>query len=250
MTDMTFDAADHTAVNEQAAQELEDYACGLGALLYGVASVDMYRDQFPDKPQPDQFVPGARSIVLVGMPFTQGVMETVVKHELSGLQASSRDVLQSGRAPVRGAERFFLTVENDMLDHEITLMAYKVARFIEGKGHRAMYLPTSKKSDRRFWTAPFYHMPAMYLAGLGTLGLNACIVTPEFGPGVWVTSIITDLELPAGQPLEEEACTHCRLCVENCPVNALDGEGWKDVYRCPTYGCCGTCVAVCPVGRP
>jgi epoxyqueuosine reductase QueG len=213
-----------------------------------VASVDLFRERFPDKPQPEQFVPGARSIIVVGLPFTRGIMATVIKHELSGLQTSSRDVLLDGRTPVQGAERFFMTVENDMLDHEVSMIAYRLARFIESKGHRTMYLPTSKKSDQRFWTAPFYHMPAMYLAGLGTLGLNACIVTPEFGPRIWTTSIITSLELPPGQPRAEDVCTHCRLCVENCPVSALDGEGWKDVYRCPTYGCCGTCVAICPVG--
>jgi epoxyqueuosine reductase QueG len=208
----------------------------------------LYRERFPDKPQPEQFVRGARSIIVVGLPFTRGVMATVIKHELSGVQSSSRDALLNGRAPVQGAERFFMTVENDMLDHEVSMIAYRLARFIEGMGHRAMYLPTSKKSDRRFYTAPFYHMPAIYLAGLGTLGLNACIVTPEFGPRIWTTSIITSLLLPPGQPLAEDVCTHCRLCVENCPVSALDGEGWKDVYRCPTYGCCGTCVAICPVG--
>jgi epoxyqueuosine reductase QueG len=236
-------------VNQRLGREVEEYARSLGADLYGVASADLYREHFPDKPQPGQFVPGARSIIIVGLPFTRGVMATVLKHELSGLQTGSRDVLLNGRAPVQGAERFFLAVENDMLEQEVTLQAYRVARFLESKGYRAMYLPTTKKSDRRFWTAPFYHMPAMYVAGMGTLGLNACIVTPQFGPRVWVTSIITNLELPAGQPLAEGVCTECAVCVENCPVGALDGRGWKDVYRCPTYGCCGTCVAICPVGE-
>jgi epoxyqueuosine reductase QueG len=92
-------------------------------------------------------------------------------------------------------------------------------------------------------------MPAMYLAGIGTLGLNCCILTPEFGPRFKVTSIITDCPLPAGEPMEREMCTDCRLCVDNCPIGAIDGEGWKNPFACASYGCCGTCMAICPVGE-
>lgn len=237
------------STTDQLSAELEAYADSLGAKLYGVASAEMYDEHFPQKPSPSQFVPEARSVVIIGMPFTRGVMTTVLKHELAGLRRKPGQELYGDQIPVRGAERFFLGVENNMLDHEVAMMAYKVTRYIEDQGYSAMYLPTKKKSDRRFWTAPFYHMPAMYLAGLGTLGLNASIITPEYGPRVWITSVITDMELRAGRPMTEDVCTNCGFCVENCPVGALDGEGWKDVYKCPTYGCCGTCVAVCPVGE-
>ncbi|MBC8229099.1 4Fe-4S binding protein [bacterium] len=66
---------------------------------------------------------------------------------------------------------------------------------------------------------------------------------------MWLTSIITDKELPFGEPLSEEICTKCGKCVDVCPSGALDGEGWKNVYRCATYGCCGSCVAICPIGN-
>ncbi len=29
---------------------------------------------------------------------------------------------------------------------------------------------------------------------------------------------------------------------------SLDGKGWKNVHGCASYGCCGTCLSVCPVG--
>lgn len=233
---------------EQVAEELQRYALLLGAELYGVAAADAYRQHFPEKPQPERFVPGAKSVIVIGLPRSRSVMATVAKPELSGLQERASDALTNVVGRVQGAERFFVGAEQDMLDHELKFMAYKLARFIERKGFRAMYLPPAKQ-DRRFLTAPFYHMPAMYLAGLGTMGLNCSILTPEFGPGVWVTSIITDLALPAGQPMIEELCTDCQICVERCPVHALDGRGWKDVHRCAAYGCCGTCQAVCPVGE-
>jgi epoxyqueuosine reductase QueG len=146
-----------------------------------------------------------------------------------------------------GAERFFLGEEDATISRELSLIAYKMAKFLRHSGWQSFYLPVAKQNDR-FRTAPFYHMPAMYLAGLGTLGLNCCILTPEFGPRVKVTSIITDAPLPAGRPMEQEMCSHCNLCVDNCPIGAIDGKGWKNPFACASYGCCGTCMAICPVG--
>jgi epoxyqueuosine reductase QueG len=193
---------------EQLAEELPRYARLLGAELYGVAAADAYREHFPDKPQPERFVPGAKSVIVIGLPRSRGVMATVL--QLSGSQQRASDTLTNVVERVRGVERFFIGAEQDMLDNEVKFIAYKLARFIECKGFRAMYLPPARQ-DRRFLTAPFYHMPAMYLAGLGTMDLNCSILTPEFGPRVWVTSIITDLELPAGQPMTDELCTDCQI---------------------------------------
>jgi epoxyqueuosine reductase QueG len=229
------------------AGELREYAHSLGAELYGVAAAADYADHFPHKPQPTRFVENARSVIIVGLPFEPGTVATVLRPELSGLRKRAGDqVAAAGVQPV-GAERFFLGEENDLIRRELGLMSYRIARFLRHKGWNAFYLPPSKQ-NARFRTAPFYHMPAMYLAGLGTLGLNCCILTPEFGPRVFVSSIITDCPLPAGKPMTQEMCNQCGLCVENCPIGAIDGQGWKNPFACASYGCCSTCMAICPVG--
>ena len=228
--------------------EIRQYAAELGAELYGVASAAAYVARFPDKPQPTRFVEGARSVIVIGLPFEPGTMATVLRPELANLRSyATEEVSQGGAQPV-GAERFFLGEENRILNEELALMGYRMARHLRHLGYSALHLPPGKQSAR-FRTAPFYHMPAMYLAGMGTLGLNASILTPEFGPRCTVTSIITDAPLSAGEPMTQEMCTHCNLCVEQCPIGAIDGQGWKNPFACASYGCCGTCIAICPVGQ-
>jgi epoxyqueuosine reductase QueG len=230
------------------AEELEQYTRSLGVELYGVASAELYAQEFPDKPAPTRFLDGVRSIIVIGYPFEPGTVATVLRPELAGLLGRADDqVGASGVQPV-GAERFFLGEEDAMLSRELSHSSYLIAKYLRQHGHKSFYLPVSKQ-NARFRTAPFYHMPAMYLAGLGTLGLNCSILTPEFGPRVKVTSILTDCALPAGESMREEMCTHCHLCVDNCPIGAIDGQGWKNPYACASYGCCGTCIAICPVGR-
>ena len=239
---------DQATTGGQIDEELREYAEALGVELYGVASAADYARDFPNKPQPTRFVENARSIIIVGLPYEPGTVATVLRPELSGLRArAAEQVSTSGVQPV-GAERYFLTEENQVLGHELTWIGYKMAKFLRRRGWNALYLPSGKQ-DPRFRTAPFYHMPAMHLAGLGTLGQNCSILTPEFGPRVFVTSIITDCPLSAGKPMAEEMCDHCDLCVDSCPAGAIDGVGWKNPFACASYGCCGTCIAICPIGE-
>ena len=230
------------------AAELRKYAVSLGAELFGVASAADYAAQFLDKPQPTRFIEDAHSVIVVGLPFEPGTVATVLRPELSGLRQRAIDNVSSKGAQPVGAERFFLGEETALLAREVSYIGYRLARLLRQKGWNAFYFPPGKQ-DNRFRTAPFYHMPAMHLAGLGTLGLNCTIITPQFGSRVYVTSIITDCPLPTGRPMVEEMCTRCGLCVENCPIGAIDGQGWKNPFACASYGCCGTCIAICPQGK-
>jgi epoxyqueuosine reductase QueG len=228
--------------------ETREFALSLGAELYGVASAEAYAEHFPEKPQPTQFVDNAQSVIVIGMAFEPGTMATVLNPKLAGLRSKASEEVRPGAAQPAGAERYFMGEENRIITQELTLMGYKMAKYLRRNGWKSLHLPACKQ-DARFRTAPFYHVPAMYLAGMGTLGLNWSIITPEFGPRIFVTSIITDCPLPAGKPMAEDLCTKCNLCVEACPIHALDGEGGKNPFACASYGCCGTCVAICPEGE-
>jgi epoxyqueuosine reductase QueG len=238
----------HSATDSSLSQAIREQALHLGAELYGVASASAYAAHFPDKPQPTRFVPNAQSVIVFGLPFEPGTMATVLSPELAGLDAKAADNIGSAGVQPAGAERFFLAEENDAITRELTWIGYRLAKYLRRQGFAALHLPASKQNTR-FRTAPFYHMPAMYLAGMGTLGLNCSILTPEFGPRVFVSSLITDAPLTPGSPMQQDLCTHCEKCVNACPIGAIDGQGWKNAFACASYGCCSTCIAICPVGE-
>ena len=234
-------------------EELEAFARSLGADIYGVAAAEAFKE-FPKKPQPSKFVPDAKSVVVVGMPFTPELFATVAKPALAEVsrKATEDAALEEkhlGRPPA-GAERYFINDEQAMLTNEVVKIGYKISWKLHREGYQAFYFAPFRQ-ETRFRTAAFYFTPAMYLAGIGQMGLNCSILTPEYGPRIWVTAIITDKELPTGQPIGPtyyEGCKDCLECVKRCPSKSLDGKGWKDVFRCASYGCCGTCLSVCPVG--
>ncbi|MCX9076037.1 MAG: 4Fe-4S binding protein [Candidatus Methanoperedens sp.] len=107
--------------------------------------------------------------------------------------------------------------------------AYEIANFLNEKGYGAVYLPRDAYGDIDILIdkpfAFFSHKHAAYLAGLGSFGHNNVLLTPEFGPRVRFTSIFTTAEIPPDPVKSKDMCTHCLLCVKNCPVGAIPGSG-------------------------
>ena len=109
--------------------------------------------------------------------------------------------------------------------------------------------------------------PLAQLAGLGWMGANGMIVTPEHGPRVRLAAIYTSIEnLPFGTENEhqwvEEYCAACQICIRKCPVEAIlpepeRHENGQITYvvneRCfpyfSDYYGCSVCIAVCPFSR-
>jgi epoxyqueuosine reductase len=64
---------------------------------------------------------------------------------------------------------------------------------------------------------------AAVLAGLGTIGRNNLVVTPEYGPRVRWRVLLLDHPAEATGPVEFDPCTGCdEPCRRACPVGAFD----------------------------
>ena len=58
-------------------------------------------------------------------------------------------------------------------------------------------------------------------AGLGTIGRHSLLITPEFGSMVWLGAVLCEQDLEPDK-MKEPLCNNCNLCVDICPVNALE----------------------------
>ena len=108
--------------------------------------------------------------------------------------------------------------------------------------------------------------PHVVAAGLGVMGRNGLIITPEFGPRQRWSVITTDAEIP-GNPERtlselEEFCKSCGLCVDKCKGGAVHKEPIHkekgiithiDRSKCIASildnNYCSYCLRICPQGQ-
>lgn len=104
-------------------------------------------------------------------------------------------------------------------------------------------------------------VPVAQDAGIGCIGKNGILVTPEFGPCVRLAAVFIDVDnLPINQVNEHiwlrDFCETCNRCVKSCPAGAIletpikltDGtERYIDPEKCavPFSEGCSTCIKTC-----
>jgi epoxyqueuosine reductase len=70
-----------------------------------------------------------------------------------------------------------------------------------------------------------YMKDAAVLAGLGCIGANNMVLTPEFGPRHRLRVLLTDLDLPSTGPSGFDPCDGCASpCRDACPQEAFRDE--------------------------
>lgn len=113
--------------------------------------------------------------------------------------------------------------------------AIEVARMLSREGFPSVplgaYQPLLMRDGKYWGIVSLKH--AAVRAGLGTMGRNTLLINKDYGNRLRLGGLLTTAPLPAGKPLEESLCVKdCRNCVNVCPVQALDGHGGIDQYKC------------------
>jgi len=153
------------------------------------------------------------------------------------------------------------------VNRELDSTGYYLARFLNQKGIPSISFPRDGYGSIQIIKekpgAAFAHVNAAKYAGLGTIGVNNVLLTPQFGPRVRWVSVLTEMEFEGSPMIENELCIRCLACARCCPVDAIiprDDRFKPDFKSLPCANraeeltkrrCypCGICIKVCPVGE-
>lgn len=228
-------------------EELQRQAVARGVRFFGVADLTPAMDFIVG--QGGSFLSEYKYCITLGYPLSTGYVEALR--------------YQDSRAA--------LTTYNYLHHHVdlwLDLTNVLLSRYIEDAGYRALPAPTDEMMDHDRALSLLALKTPFRLAGLGWIGKNNLIITPEIGPRLRLGAILTDAPLPLSSTMPmEDRCGECSVCVDACPVGALAGKSFDpsesrkerlDLRKCVAYRrerekeqgafVCGLCMYSCPYG--
>lgn len=178
-------------------EDVKRLVLSLGADLCGIAGIDRF-DDAPEGYHPLDVMPMCKSVISFACRFPVAVLgcSTAVPY-----------------TRVRNS----ITTKMDAIALDLCIE-------LEKNHMPAVPIPTNesgwdKKTER--WRSIISQKHAAQAAGLGTIGRHSLLITPQFGSMVWLGAVLTQAELKPDE-MCEAVCDQCNLCVEACPVNALE----------------------------
>jgi len=115
--------------------------------------------------------------------------------------------------------------------------------WLEDCGYPAVIVPPTHVDPSEYRDQPNEHLAPMLSlphaaveAGLGTLGLNLQLLTPQYGPRVILTAVLCSVPVDCDQPMKDALCLgpSCGRCLKTCPGDAVL-EWDRDWSKCDPH---------------
>jgi epoxyqueuosine reductase QueG len=216
------------------AATVKQIAYGLGTDLCGIATVDRF-EQAPEGFHPTDVLPECQSVIVLARRFLSSTLQ-------AGSTIPYTDI------------RNYLSAKMDE-------MAIRLAYELENNGIAAVPINAigpcewNEKTGKSMGIISLKH--AAQLAGMGKIGRNTLLINEHYGNMIWLSAVLADVHLEPDPMATYEVCPpDCRICLDECPVHALDGVS-MDQLKCWEYGFgthnggewrikCFICRKICP----
>ena len=225
----------------------------------------------PRRIDPQQVLPGAKSIICLATSYALGD-ECRVASDESWLPSDSRHP-----SPATRDSSFDSCHLSPVTCHGLIARYARYADYHDALGERLKKLTATVNQlggngIRSLWyvdTGPLLERDFAQRAGLGFIGKHTNVISRQLGNWIFLAEIITTLELEPDAPAKNH-CGKCSRCITACPTNAITAPFQLDARRCISYLTielkgsipielrpaignrifgCDDCLAVCPWNR-
>ena len=189
------------------------------------AEMDYLERRVEERLEPEKILPGARSVLCVGLQY----------HPLEGAEPVDGDLWPRVARYARGRDY------HNLMGKRLKKLAKRIRREFPGADTRP-YVDTGPVLERELAAR----------AGLGVPGKNTNLLSRELGSWFLLGEIFTTLEAAPSRPGEgvdangvtepgvtdpgvTDLCGRCTLCLEACPTDAFPEPYRLDANRCISY---------------
>ncbi|MGI6204108.1 MAG: hypothetical protein ACOYJH_02330 [Anaerovoracaceae bacterium] len=191
-------------------EKVKELAAQAGAHGCGIASIDRFGDA-PEGFSPLDVFSGCKSVCVVFRTFPHGAL--LAENLISYTHAAYR------------------------MYEEMDRVLMELSRLLEREGVLAAIVPPD--TPYLYWDPHEMRgqgiislKHAAVQAGLGIMGRNTILITPEYGNMVYLGALLLDTELEPDPLIKDFGCPEkCHHCVDICPVHAIH-DGTVEQKRC------------------
>ncbi|MCD7973861.1 MAG: epoxyqueuosine reductase [Candidatus Azobacteroides sp.] len=188
-------------------ESIKERCINEGATLVGIAATDRF-DRAPEGHHPTDLLPSCHSVIVLAGALPPDIL---YKDTLTYTDIRNRMIKKMNDI----ARKIAKTIKKDNVD-------VKPVGSVGGaweKGRFMGYLSLKHAGE---------------LAGIGKIARNYLLTNDKTGNMIWLSAILTSMELESDPLAEYTVCDHCNICVQKCPPGALQDEtlfGQKGCYH-------------------
>jgi epoxyqueuosine reductase len=184
-------------------EKIKKVAFDKGVDLFGIASVDRFKNA-PEGFHPKNIYSKTESVILFA------------------IRLPAETLFAENPIP--------FTHVNTLAMQKLDAMTFDISRELDSVGIRNILIPCDDPYE--FWDKDKQEgrgilslRHAGVLAGLGKLGRNNLLINRTYGNMIQIGALLTDQKFESDPLADYEVCPpRCRICLDNCPQNALTGE--------------------------
>lgn len=184
-------------------------------------------DRVARRRNPGLILPGAQSVIMVGMFYWPGQNGFPKEHEVSITHARN----SSNGDETRGVVSSYAWGEDyhRILERKLKTLGKQLNKVAGGVGR--FYVDTGAVLERDFAER----------AGLGFIGKNSLLIHPRGGSGFFIGELFSTVALPVDGDEEMKpgrgraGCGKCTKCMVACPTGAIVEERVVDARKCISY---------------
>jgi len=180
----------------------------LGADICGIASIERFIDA-PKGFHPTDTLPTCKSVIIFGKKFLRSTVDC-------------KNLIP-------------YTITRNMTSNILDIMTVKICGILEDNKIIAVPIgavgPSIYDENTNRYRGIVSLKHSAVLAGLGYIGKNSLLITPEYGNMVWLDGILVNIDLEADKILNDKCPENCNLCIEICPVNAIKKDNLEMEQR-------------------
>jgi len=194
------------------AEQILSKALGLGADVAGIAAVPLLRrspssiflEAIGSKADGVYWDPGEKNLSGIDWPPAESALVIGVSHPETALHLEHWSRIRGGTP----GNRILMDINRELSHWVEGTFGLQPRRMPYGVAEGGIYLKD-----------------AAVLAGLGCIGRNNLLITPDYGGRIRLRALLIEGKLPPTGPVDYDPCRECEeFCRNACPQRAFDGR--------------------------